>query len=67
MSEEEIFSFVQASMTLQENLMIDIDKLLQTLKNMLIKNIKMAHQIQTVIRQFIEFNPQSLGRAIDQT
>lgn len=67
MNADDIFSFVQASMALQENLMIDVDKLPQTLKNMLIRDTKMAYQIQSVIRQSIESNPDSLGHAIDKT
>lgn len=62
----DMLSFVQASMTLQENLVINIKKLPQNLKNMLIKNIKMTYRIQSIIRQIIEFNFDCLRHAIDK-
>lgn len=67
MTADDMFSFVQASVALQENHVVDIEKLPQSLKNMLVRDIKMAYRIQPVIRQTIESNPDCLGHAIDRS
>ncbi len=67
MTVDDMFSFVQASVALQENLVVDIEKLPQSLKNMLVRDIKMAYRIQPVIRRTIESNPDCLGHAIDRS
>ena len=67
MTADDMFSFVQASVALQENLVVDIEKLPQSLKNMLVRDIKMAYRIQPVVRQTIESNPDCLGHAIDRS
>lgn len=66
MSADELCSFVQGSMALQENLVVDLAKLSQTLKSMLVRDMKMAYQIRSLIRHSIQSNPDSLGAAINQ-
>ncbi|KAH8656605.1 hypothetical protein BGZ60DRAFT_384977 [Tricladium varicosporioides] len=64
---EDLCSFVQASVALQQNLVVDLAKLPLNLKNMLIRDMKMAYRIRRLIRNSIESNPQSLGAAINKT
>jgi hypothetical protein len=64
---EDLCSFVQASVALQENLVVDLAKVPLNLKNMLVRDIKMAYRIRPLIKQSIESNPHSLGAAINKT
>ncbi|KAF4631564.1 hypothetical protein G7Y89_g6567 [Cudoniella acicularis] len=64
---EDLCSFVQASVALQENLVIDLAKLPLNLKNMLARDMKMAYWIQRLIKNSIKSNPDSLGAAINKT
>jgi hypothetical protein len=64
---EDLCSFVQASIALQENLVIDLAKLPSRLKNMLVRDMKMAYRIRRLIQNSIESNPDSLGVAINKT
>jgi hypothetical protein len=64
---DDLCSFVQASIALQENLVVDLKKLPQTLKNLLVRDVKMAYKIQSLIREAIQSNPDSLGIAINNT
>jgi Protein of unknown function (DUF3638) len=64
---EDLCSFVQASLALQENLVVDLAKLPENLKNMLVRDMKMAYQIRSLIQQSIQSNPESLGAAINRT
>ena len=64
---EDLCSFVQASVALQENLVVDLAKLPLNLKNILVRDMKMAFWIQSRIKQSIESNPDSLGAAINKT
>lgn len=59
--------FVQALVALQENLVVDIERLSQSLKNMLVRDIKMTYWIQPINYQAIEFNPDCLGYTIDRS
>ncbi|KAL5325012.1 hypothetical protein ACEPPN_006134 [Leptodophora sp. 'Broadleaf-Isolate-01'] len=67
MNAVDLCSFVQASIALQENLLVDLTKLPSKLKNMLVRDIKMAYRIQQIIQNSIESNPDSLGVAINKT
>ena len=67
MNAEDLCSFTQALVALQENLMVDLAKLPQNLKNMLVRDLKMAYQIRLLIRQSIQSNPNILGAAINKT
>jgi Protein of unknown function (DUF3638) len=64
---EDLCSFVQASVALQENLVVDLAKLPLNLKNMLVRDMKMAYRIRGLIQNSIESNPDSLGAAINNT
>ncbi|MCJ1402282.1 hypothetical protein MMC11_005502 [Xylographa trunciseda] len=64
---EDLCSFVQASVALQENLVVDLAKLPLNLKHMLIRDMKMAYRIRRLIQNSIESNPDSLGAAINKT
>ena len=66
-NEEDLCSFVQASVALQENLVVDLAKLPLYLKNMLVRDMKMAYCIGHLIQNSIESNPDSLGAAINKT
>ncbi|KAM0145804.1 hypothetical protein ACHAQE_011068 [Botrytis cinerea] len=63
---EDLSTFVQGSIALQENLTLKIMKLPIVLKNMLVRDNRMAHDIQNLIRLSMESNPGSLGSAIDE-
>jgi hypothetical protein len=64
---EELCSFIQASVALQENLVVDLAKLPLNLKNMLVRDIKMVYRIQSHVKRSIQANTGSLGAAIDKT
>ncbi|TVY43757.1 hypothetical protein LSUB1_G001260 [Lachnellula subtilissima] len=64
---EDLCSFVQASIALQENLVVDLAKLPSKLKNMLVRDMKMAYCIRRLIQNSIESNTDSLGVAINKT
>jgi len=67
MNAEDLCSFVQASVALQENLVVDLAKVPLSLKNMLIRDMKMAYRIRRLVQYSIESNPESLGVAINKT
>lgn len=64
MNAEDLSSFVRASVALQENLVVDLERLPRNLKNMLVRDTKMAYQIRSLIQESIQSNPGSLGDAI---
>jgi hypothetical protein len=63
--QDDLSIFVQASLALQENLLVDLAKLPPLLKSMLIRDTKMAYNIQSLILRSIEASPQSIGMAIN--
>jgi hypothetical protein len=63
---EDLCSFIQASMALQENLVVDLAELPSNLRNMLVRDMKMAYRIRRLIQHSIESNPESLGAAINK-
>lgn len=65
MSENDLSIFVQASLALQENLLVDVAKLPPILKRMLIRDTKTTHKIKSLLLQSIEARPQSVGTAIN--
>jgi hypothetical protein len=65
MSEDDLSTFVQASLALQENLLVDVAKLLPALKRMLIRDTKMTHRIKSRLLQSIRAHPRSIGTAIN--
>ncbi|KAI9765661.1 MAG: hypothetical protein M1840_007218 [Geoglossum simile] len=62
---EDLRSFIEASISLRENLVVDPAKLSPTLRNMLIRDMKMAFRMRAIIRESIESNPDSLTLAIN--
>ncbi|PQE19066.1 p-loop containing nucleoside triphosphate hydrolase protein [Rutstroemia sp. NJR-2017a BBW] len=64
-NQEDLCCFIQASIALQENLIIDLGKLTLSLKGMLIRDMKMAYQLRSIIKQSIQSNPDALGTAIN--
>jgi hypothetical protein len=67
MAGEDLCSFVQASVALQQNLVVDLTKLPRVLKNMLIRDVKMVHALRPALEDSIARNPDSLGAAINET
>ena len=67
MDAEDLCSFVQASVALQENLVGDLAKLPLNLKNMLVRDMKLAYRIRQLVKQSIESHPDSMGAAINKT
>ncbi|KAF2123668.1 hypothetical protein P153DRAFT_435751 [Dothidotthia symphoricarpi CBS 119687] len=63
--QDDLSAFVQASMALQENLLVDLAKLPPVLKAMLIRDTKLAFNIQSQLLQSIKASPQSIGMAIN--
>lgn len=65
MSEDDLSTFVQASLALQENLLVDVAKLPPTLKRMLIRDTKTTYKIKSLLLRSIRAHPQSLSMAIN--
>ena len=61
----ELSIFFQASLALQEHLLVDLAKLPPVLKSMLIRDTKLAYNIQSLILRSINASPQSIGMAIN--
>ena len=66
MSAADLCLFVQATVALQENLVIDPSKLPLYLGNMLMRDMKTAYHIRSVIRNSVQANPDSLCEAINK-
>jgi hypothetical protein len=64
MSENDLSTFVQASLALQENLLMDLAKLSPVLKRMLIRDAKITYKIKSLLLQSIKARPQGIGTAI---
>jgi hypothetical protein len=65
MSENDLSTFFQASLALQENLLVDLTKLPPVLKSMLIRDTKMTYKIRSLLLRSIKVSPQSIGIAIN--
>ncbi|KAH7117537.1 hypothetical protein B0J11DRAFT_493133 [Dendryphion nanum] len=61
----ELEKFIQASLALQQNLLVDLTKLKPVLKTMLIRDTKMIYELHSIIRDSIRMHPQSVGAAIN--
>lgn len=64
MSGDNLRIFVQASLALQENLLVDLTNLQPTLKDMLIRDVKMAYNLQKTLVLSIKMYPDSINSAI---
>ncbi|KAH6649391.1 hypothetical protein F5144DRAFT_542592 [Chaetomium tenue] len=67
MSAEDLEGFTQASVALQQNLVVDLGRLSPTLKTMMARDMKMAYRIQDALRAAIRNHPLGLNRAIGKT
>ncbi|KAI1337630.1 hypothetical protein F5Y15DRAFT_389781 [Xylariaceae sp. FL0016] len=66
-SEEDLSLWVQASLALQENLILDLDKLGATHKRMMIRDAKMSHRIHKKLQNAIQQIPEILSLGIAKT
>ncbi len=64
---EDLSNWIRASVALQENLTIDVDTLPQRSKSMLIRDMKMAYHIQSLLQDAIASYPSSVGSAIAES
>lgn len=64
MSQDDLSTFVQATLALQENFLVDLTNLLPVLRKMLIRDMKMTFKIGLHLQRSIELNPQSISMAI---
>jgi hypothetical protein len=64
-SGNDLSTFVQASLALQENLLVDLTKLPPVLKKMLIRDTKMTCNIRLPLLRSIEAHPHGIGMAIN--
>lgn len=64
---ENLNILVQASVALQQNLVIDISKLPTYLQNMLVRDMKLAFLIEHLVKESIQSHPDILGNAINET
>ena len=66
MTAKDLGDFVQASVALQQNLVVDLQRLSPTLKHMLARDMKAAYKMQDTIKMAIKGHHQSLGDAINK-
>jgi hypothetical protein len=65
MSEDDLSTFVQASLALQENFLVDLAKLPSVLKAMLIRDTKLTFRIRALLLRSIKSRPRGIGMAIN--
>jgi len=65
MSENDLSTFVQASLALQENLLVDVAKLPPVLKKMLIRDTKTTYKVRSLLLRSIRTHPRSIGMGIN--
>ncbi|KAI0116069.1 hypothetical protein F4776DRAFT_319624 [Hypoxylon sp. NC0597] len=63
-SSEDLTSWVQASVALQDNLVDNIANLPQTLKSLLIRDAKIAYHLQFLLETAVKSHPKSVGDGI---
>ncbi|KAH9885947.1 hypothetical protein F4778DRAFT_798742 [Xylariomycetidae sp. FL2044] len=66
-SPEDLCTWTQASIALQENMVVDVDDLPQHLKGMLMRDAKMAYHLQRTLRNGVETHPDSVGVGISRS
>lgn len=62
---ESFKSFVEATLAMQENLVVDLSRFSTTTRNMLVRDIKMTHRMRTMLLHLAQRYPFSLQSAID--
>ncbi|KAH9865890.1 hypothetical protein J1614_009477 [Plenodomus biglobosus] len=65
MSENDLSTFVQASLAVQENLLVDLAELPPVLKRILIRDTKITYKIRKILLRSIKAQPRSIGMAIN--
>jgi hypothetical protein len=65
MSEDDLSTFVQASLALQENLLVDLAKLPPVLRRMLIRDTKLTYRIREILLRSVRACPRGIGMAIN--
>ena len=60
-------TFIECSVSLQDNLIGDPAALPSVLRNALVRDLKMVHRMRLVLRQSLEASPESLTSAITST
>lgn len=66
-SARDLTLWVQASVALQENAVVDIQKLQQTAKNMLVRDLKVAFHLQPLLKDAMGAYPECVGDGISRT
>ncbi|KAI0172821.1 hypothetical protein GGR52DRAFT_591328 [Hypoxylon sp. FL1284] len=65
-SAEDLSAWVQASIALQENLVVDLPKLPPNMRSMYIRDAKMAYHLQPHLEVAIQSHPASIGDGISK-
>lgn len=63
---EDLTAWVKASVTLQENLLVGLDKLSPTLRAMLVRDMRMAFRLEPLLRAAVTAHPSTVGDAISE-
>ncbi|KAF2837131.1 hypothetical protein M501DRAFT_1007010 [Patellaria atrata CBS 101060] len=67
MDADHMCSFVEASLALRDNLMLDIEKLPQSLKTMLVRDTKFGSKMEEILRRSIDHHPESVATAFNKS
>lgn len=65
MDQESFKVFVEATLAMQENLVVDVTRFSDVTLNILIRDIKMTYRMKSAIRRSVHKHPQGLQSAID--
>ncbi|RAO65870.1 uncharacterized protein BHQ10_001882 [Talaromyces amestolkiae] len=65
MDQEHFKAFVEATLAMQENLVVDVTRFTDATLNMLIRDIKMTYRMKSAIRHSVHQHPLGLQSAID--
>ncbi|XP_044715963.1 P-loop containing nucleoside triphosphate hydrolase [Hirsutella rhossiliensis] len=63
MDAEELSAFVEASISLQQSLVVDPTRLTPNQESMLMRDLKMAYRFRSILRESVQSNPEFLGSA----
>jgi Protein of unknown function (DUF3638)/Protein of unknown function (DUF3645) len=66
LDKESLMAFVEATLAMQENLIVDLNRFSTTTLYILIRDIKTAHRLRSSVRHSIHQYPSSLESAIDR-
>ena len=65
MDQEHFKAFVEATLAMQENLVVDVTRFTDATLHMLIRDIKMTYRMKSAIRSSVRQHPVGLQSAID--